>query len=120
MTSFLLRTHFCGRTPVQGVQQWQRTFVYDNRALPCGLCVGGGRFKATYRDGAFGGAAAKMVPCMDAAAQVCSPPQNSFVCSADKGPYGKGFTLFQHGHVVLDTLYIFKDCFRDMSTRSSV
>lgn len=32
-----------------------------------GLCVGGGRFKATYRDGAFGGAAATMVPVISAA-----------------------------------------------------
>ena len=32
-----------------------------------GFCVGGGNFQSTYREGAFGGAAATMVPVLEAA-----------------------------------------------------
>lgn len=32
-----------------------------------GFCVGGGKFQATYREGAFGGAAATMQPVLEAA-----------------------------------------------------
>jgi len=35
-----------------------------------GFCIGGGKFKAVYRDGAFGGAAETMVPPCDAAPMV--------------------------------------------------
>merc|ERR1719253_1374385 len=35
-----------------------------------GFCVGGGKFSATYREGSFGGAAATMVPVVQAAPQV--------------------------------------------------